>query len=201
MLATILKSNIATQVSIAIMDAFVKMRHFILENNDIYKTLNNINNKLIDHDEKINYIFSKFDKKEQLFLPGETYDAYCKITDILNETQNEVIIVDSYVDKTILDFIKNVEANIILITSNKSRLSNLEIDKFNKQYNKLEVIKNETFHDRYFIIDRNHVFHLGTSLNYAGERVFSISKLEDSIIKINLINYILEVMKNSCIEG
>lgn len=195
MLATILKSRVATEISIAIMDAFVGMRHYILENKDIYKSLNNINNKLVEHDEKINFIFSKFNKKEQLFLPGKTYDAYSEIIDILNETQNEVIIVDSYADKTILDFIKNIESNIIVITSSKSKLSNLEIDKFNNQYNKLRVIKDDTFHDRYFIIDRNKIFHIGTSLNYAGKRVFSINELEDKIIKDNLLNYVLNIIK------
>ena len=83
MLATILKSKKATDVSIRIMDAFVEMRHFIVENKDIYQTLTNINNKLIEHDKKIDYLFSIFDKKEHLFLPGTEYDAYREITKIL----------------------------------------------------------------------------------------------------------------------
>ena len=141
MLATILKSNVATQVSIAIMDAFVNMCHYILENKDILRALNNINNKLIEHDEKIDYIFAAFDKKEQLFLPNESYDAYLEIVDIITKVKEEIIIIDIYADKTILDFIRNVNAKIILIISDKAKLNDLELEKFNEQYNKLKVIK------------------------------------------------------------
>lgn len=197
MLATILKSKIATEISIKIMDAFVFMRHFIAENKDIYKSLNNMNNKLIEHDEKLDYLFSKFTKKEQLFLPGKTYDAYSEIINILNETKDEIIIIDSYADKTLLDFIKNIHSKIIVITSDKTKLTDTEIAKFNKQYPKLEVIYNNTFHDRYFIIDRRDVFHIGTSLNHIGEKLFSMNKLEDEFVKESLIHYVLEILKKS----
>ena len=194
MLATILKSNIATQVSIAIMDAFVNMRHYILENKDILRSLNNINNKLIEHDEKIDYIFAAFDKKEQLFLPNESYDAYSEIVNIITKVKEEIIIIDSYADKTILDFIRNVNAKIILIISDKAKLNDLELEKFNEQYNKLKVIKNNNFHDRYFILDKKCFYHIGTSLNHVGGKVFSINKLEDKIVKDNLLKYVLEII-------
>ena len=194
MLTSVLRTNVATMVSISIMRAFVNMRHYILENKDVYQSLNNINNKLIEHDEKINYIFSKFDKKEQLFLPGKTYDAYSEISSILNDSKYEVIIIDSYADKTLLDYIRNIDVKFILITSDKAKLTKLELDKFNKQYNKLKVIKNNTFYDRYFIIDRNKFFHIGTSLNYIGEKIFTINKLEDGIIKENLLDYVLKII-------
>lgn len=197
MLATILKSKTATEISIRIMDAFVLMRHLIVDNKDVYKSLNNVNNKLVEHDEKLNYLFSKFDKKEQLFLPGKTYDAYSEVMNILNESKNEIIIIDSYADNTILDFIKNINSKIIVITSKKSKLTNTEIISFNKQYNKLKIIYNNSFHDRYFIIDRKNVFHVGTSLNHVGEKLFSINKLDDKVIKEHLINYVLEVINNN----
>lgn len=197
MLATILKSKTAAEVSIKIMDAFVLMRHFIVENKDVYKSLNNINNKLIEHDEMIPYIFSRFDKKEQLFLPGETYDAYSSIINILNCVKREIIIIDSYADKTILDLIKNIAADITIITSKKAKLTSLEIEKFNRQYDKLKVIYDNTFHDRYFILDKKEVFHIGTSLNHAGEKMFSINKLKDKMVKDNLINYTYNIIEIS----
>lgn len=135
-----------------------------------------------------------------MFLPGKTYDAYSEIIDILSEIKNEIIIIDSYVDRTLFDFIKNINSKIIVITSNKTKLTDIEIVKFNKQYNKLEVIYNNTFHDRYFIIDRKKVFHIGTSLNHIGEKLFSINKLEDKIAKEHLINYVLKIIKNSYLE-
>lgn len=195
MLATILKSKTATEVSIMIMDAFVLMRHYILDNKDIYKSLNNINNKLTDHDEKFDYIFSKFDKKENLFLPGEVYDAYSNIYDILNEVSKELIIIDAYADKSLLDYIRDINSKIIIITSNKSKIKDIEIEKFNKQYNKLEVIYNNMFHDRYFIIDKESVFHVGTSLNHIGEKIFSINRLNDKVVKEHLISYVVDVIK------
>lgn len=197
MLATILKSRIATEVSIEIMDAFVLMRHLIVNNRGIYQSLNNINNTLIEHDKKINYLFSKFDKKEQLFLPGETYDAYSSIIDIFNSIKKEIVIMDSYADKIVLDFIKNIDAKIIIVTSKRSQLGSLKIEKFNKQYNKLKVIYNDTFHDRYFIIDKTEIFHIGTSLNHVGEKVFSINKLTDKVVKDHLIHYTYKLIEKS----
>lgn len=194
MLATILKSKKATDVSIRIMDAFVEMRHFIVENKDIYQTLTNINNKLIEHDKKIDYLFSIFDKKEHLFLPGTEYDAYREITKILKAAKEEIIIIDGYVDVTLLDIIKELNTNVVLITKNKNNLKKIEIDKYNKQYNNLQIIKNDTFHDRYIIIDNKEIYHIGTSLNHAGKRVFSINKLEDKIIIDNLLNYIKKII-------
>lgn len=197
MLATVLKSKIAIEVSIQIMDAFVSMRHYIVEYKDVYQSLNHMNNKLVEHDEKLNYLFSKFDQKEYLFLPGEVYDAYSEISNVLCEAKEEVIIIDAYADKTLLDYIRDINSKIILITSNKSKMKDIEIDKFNKQYHKLEVIYNDAFHDRYFIIDKKEVFHVGTSLNHIGEKLFSINKLDDKIVKEHLIHYVQEVIKNS----
>ena len=106
MLATIIKSKEAAEISIAIMDAFVKMRHFILGNYDFFKSLNNINNKLFEvdnklniHDERINKLFSKFETKEVLLLNGQIYDAYSKILDIFKLAKDELIIIDNYLGK------------------------------------------------------------------------------------------------------
>lgn len=200
MLATILKSKTATEVSIRIMDAFVLMRHFIVENKDVYRSLNHINNKLIEHDEKLQYIFSKFDQKEQLFLPGETYDAYSSIIDILMNAKEEIVIIDSYADKTILDIVKNVDVSITIITSKKAKLTSLEIEKFNKQYDKLKVIYSNTFHDRYLIIDKKEVYHVGSSLNHAGEKLFSLNHLKDKMVKDNLINYTYKIIVDDYLE-
>lgn len=194
MLATILKSKTATKVSIAIMDAFVEMRHYLNINKDIYKSLNNINNKLVEHDDKLELLFSKFNSKEKTFLPGKVYDAYREIINIFKDAKTELIIIDSYADSTLLDFIKDMNSKIILVTSSKAKLSNIEIEKFNKQYNKLNVIINNTFHDRYFILDRKIVYHCGASINYAGKKTFSINLLEDKMIRDNLLNYIFEII-------
>lgn len=134
MLSTILKSDVAIEISIRIIDAFVNMRHFLLKNNDVYKSLNNINTRLIDQEnrinenaDKINYLFSKFDKKEELFLKGDVYDAYSSFVSIFKQANNELIIVDSYADNTLLDIIRKLKCKVILITKNSDRLSEKEI--------------------------------------------------------------------------
>ena len=190
MLSSVLKTKVAEEVSVKIMDAFVKMRHFIIENKDIYKSLNNINIKLIEHDEKINKIFNRFEPKENLYLKGQIYDAYSRIIDIFNLAKEELIIIDSYADKTLLDMISKFKVKVILITKDSERLSELDIEKYNCQYNNLKVIRNNTFHDRYFIIDKKEIYHSGSSINHAGNGTFSINKLEDDFVIKTLLNKI-----------
>jgi len=140
--------------------------------------------------------FSKFEEKKkvnEIYFKGQIYDAYSKILDILNSADKEVIIIDNFLDKSILDIIRNISINITLITSNKSKLKQIDIDKYNKEYSNLEVRYDETFHDRYIIIDKNIVYHLGTSINHAGSRTFSINILEDEIVKYSLINSIVVI--------
>ena len=201
MLASVIHSDIAIQMSIKIINAFVAMRHYITNNNNIYLTLNNINNKmisydkkLIEYDDKFNYIFSKFDKKEQLFLEGEVFDAYSNILDIFKKSNEEIIVIDSYADINFLDLIKNIKSNIILVTKNSNRLSNIEIDKYNSQYHNLKVIRDNSFHDRYFIIDRKMIYHSGTSINNAGSKIFMITKLEDEFVINIILNNVLNII-------
>ncbi|MBQ2640132.1 MAG: ORF6N domain-containing protein [Bacilli bacterium] len=189
MLSGIIRSEKAIKMNIKIMRAFVSMRHYLNDNKDIYKNLNHINNKLVEYDDNFNYLFSKFDKKEKLYLSGEEYDAYSDIVDIFNKAEKELIIIDSYVDKSILDIIRSIKTKVILITKN-NRLTKLDIVKYNKQYNNLKIINTNKFHDRYFIIDKKEIYHCGTSINHAGSKVFSINKLEDKIVKDNLIKYV-----------
>ena len=179
MLATVLRSEKAIETSIRIMDAFVKMRHFISDNKDIYKSLNRIDNKLEEHDEKLSYLFSKFDKKEKILLEGESYDAYLNILEILNYASKNIIVIDNYADRVFLDLIKNIKVKVILITLDSNRLSDIEITKYNKEYHNLEIIRNNSFHDRLIVIDNKEIYHLGSSINSLGDKLTSIIKLED----------------------
>ena len=190
MLSSVLHSKTAINISIKIINAFVKMRHYLIENKDIYKSLNNINVKLLEHDEKINKIFNRFEPKENLYLKGQIYDAYSKIIDIFKLAKEELIIIDSYADKTLLDMISKFKVKVILITKDSERLSELDIEKYNCQYNNLKVIRNNTFHDRYFIIDKKEIYHSGSSINSAGNGTFSINKLEDDFVIKTLLNKI-----------
>jgi hypothetical protein len=192
MLATILRTPIASEVSIDIMRAFVKMRKYISTD------LKYMNNMLIKHDGEIKILQESFDKlsekrkNNEIYFNGMIYDAYSKIIDIMKEAKKELIIIDSYADKTILDMISKLKIEVILITKEKSLLSNLDIEKYNKQYNNLKIKYDNTFHDRYLIIDKSELYHLGTSLNHIGEKTFSINKIEDDIILKALLEKLMK---------
>jgi len=195
MLATILKTPVAEQVSIAIMDAFVEMKKYISSNLIEQRY---INNQVLKNTENIKLLqesFSKFEEKRkvnEIYFEGQIYDAYSKIIDIFKSCKKELIIIDAYADKTILDIIRSVDIKVKLIVSSKSKLSKTDIFKYNKQYNNLEVIYNNNFHDRYFILDNKIVYHCGTSLNYIGKKTFSINKIEDDFVITSLIDKILK---------
>jgi len=185
MLSGILKSDIAINTSIMIINTFVAMRHYLNTNLIEQKYINKL---VIEHDEKLDLIFSKFDKdSEYLYLPGQIYDAYSKVLDIFKESKKELIIIDSYADKNLLDIIKELKVKVIIITKENNKLSKLDIEKYNKQYNNLKVIYDDTFHDRYFILDNKTIYHCGASINGIGKKTFSINKIEDDIIKETLL--------------
>ena len=203
MLAGILKSEKAIQISLKIVDQFIKMRKFIKGN----IIDNNIYNMLINHDNKINYIdnelklleeaFNKFEEKEmknKLFYDGKLYDAYSFIIDILNRANNEIIIIDNYADKLFLDIIKNIDKNTILITKNNNNLKDIDISKYNKQYHNLKIIYSNLFHDRFIILDKNKLYLLGSSINYIGNKVTSIILIEDDLFKNDLLNKIKKLI-------
>ena len=200
-LAGILHSETAIKMNIKIIRTFALMRHLINQNRDIYGTLNNINsklyfydNKMIEYDEKFNYLFSQFDKKEQLFLKGQTFSAYSNILEILNSAKENIIVIDEYADISFLDLIRNIRCNVILITKDSNRLSNLEIEKYNKEFNNLKVYRNNFFHDRFIIIDNRDIYLSGTSINNAGDKTFMIIKLEKESVKKAVLNDINKII-------
>ena len=204
MLATILKTGLATNATIKIMDTFVGMRKFINENKDVFKRMieiendnTYIKNTLLEHDDKINELFYKFDRKEdlksKLFFNGEIYDAYSLLIDIIKSANKEIIIIDNYVDKTTLDILtkKKVNVTILLITDkNKGKITKIDIDKFNSEYKGLTIKYTNIFHDRFIIIDNKKLYHIGSSLKDLGKKVFGIDKIEDKCYLKNLIERI-----------
>ena len=168
MLAIILKTKVAVEVSVRIMDAFVSMRHYF--NNNEYR-LSNIETKIIEHDNDIRLLQESFDKfagkkkTTDIYLDGQIYDAYFKILDIFSKAKNSLIIIDNYADNTLLDIVRRLSIDVTLITKKNNLLTMQDIDKYNKQYHNLDVIFNNAFHDRYFILDNSIVYHCGASIN------------------------------------
>ena len=195
MLATILKSDTAIETSIIIMDAFAAMRKYISSNLIEQSYINELvlkDNKRISALEET---FSKFEEKKkinEIYFNGQIYDAYSKIYEIFNNSEKELIIIDSYADNTILDIIKRLTIKVIIITKKDNLLTEQDILKYNKQYHNLNVIYDNTFHDRYFILDKEIVYHCGSSINRIGYKTFSITLIGDNdIIKslLNKVNY------------
>ena len=204
MLATILKTKVATEVSIRIMDAFVAMRHYISSNLIEQKYINNM---VLEDNERINkntvdikLLQESFDKLEtakeinHVYFNGKVYDAYSKVLDIFGEAKDKLIVVDRYTDKTFLDMIRNIECNVILITGKRSNLTKLDIDKYNQDYNNLTVYYDDTFHDRYFVIDNNKVYHSGNSINHIGYRKSGIDVIHDKNVCATVINDIEKII-------
>ena len=193
MLASVLKTKIASEVSVKIMRTFVHMRKYISVN---WIEQKYINNQVMKNTEDIKLLqdsFSKFEEKKkvnEIYFKGQIYDAYSKIIDILKEAKYEIVIIDSFLDKSILDMIRNISVNVILITSNKSKLKETDIKKYQLQYTNLDIKYDDTFHDRYIIIDKITIYHLGSSINHAGSKTFSINILEDSVVKDSLLNIV-----------
>ena len=203
MLATVLRTKVAAEMSVSIIRAFVKMRHYLSSNLLEQKYINNM---VLEHDYDIKIIQESLDKLEkdkeinEVYFNGKIYDAYSKVLDIFSEAKKELIIVDRYTDKTILDMIKNLECNVILITSKRGKLTELDIDKYNSDYNNLSVYYDDTFHDRYFIIDRDCLYHSGNSINHIGFRKSSIDIIHDENVKELIISDINIIIGGICSE-
>ena len=188
MLAGILKNEIAVKVSINIMRAFVEMRKFMLLNGQVFERLTNVEYQLLEHNKKFDIIFNELQKgkkeefKQKIFFNGQIYDAYSLIVDIIKTAQNKILIIDNYIDDSILKMLakKNKDVEVVILTSQNSNIRKLDIQKFNKQYPTLKLAYTNKFHDRFIVIDNKDLYHIGASLKDLGKKCFAISKIEDN---------------------
>ena len=181
MLATILKSKKAIEVSIRIMDTFVKMRHYLNYNkNFLPHKFMLLEEKVNGNTKRIDELFDKFDPKDivkdYLFFEGDFYDAYSVVMDILNRARNEIIIIDNYAGKELLDILRKVDKKIIIVSEN---FDEIVVKKYKKQYSNVTFIKNDSFHDRFIILDRYRLFNCGSSLKDVGKKCFCINEFND----------------------
>ena len=195
MLSGLLKNNIAVQVSINIMNAFVEMRKFLIQNGQIFEKLTNIEYKLLEHDKKFNEVFNQLQVeeniKQKIFFEGQIYDAYSLIIDIIKKANKKILIIDNYIDDSVLKMLtkKNNNVEVVILTSDKSNIQQIDIQKFNKEYPILKVAKTNKFHDRFIIIDNEEMYHLGASIKDLGKKCFGINKIEDVEIIEKILNY------------
>lgn len=188
MLATILRTKVASDITMRIIDAFVYMRRYL--SGEIGS------NMLVNHEERILKLeeqFNKFSsKRNTIIYEGKIYDAYSVMLDIFNEAKDEIIIVDNYVNKELLDILREVDKKIIVISNN---MNNELIKKYESQYDNTQFVSDNPFHDRYIILDRKEVYASGMSLKDVGKKYSYINKIEESIFINELIKRIIKILK------
>ena len=184
MLATVLKSDVAVKVSIAIMDAFVEMHRIMASNAALYQRIKDIERHQFCTDQKIEeiigFIGSKaLQPKEGVFYDGQIFDAYAFASDLIRSAREHIILIDNYIDDYVLLMLakrgEGVSAEIV--TRRVTGSLTLDLERHNRQYPPVTVTECDRYHDRFLIIDDT-VYHLGASLKDLGKKLFAFSRME-----------------------
>jgi len=184
MLATILKSKVATDVTISIMRTFTKMRNFLISNASIFQRFERVEQRITLQDEKINKVFKALESKtikpsQGIFYDGEIFDAYEFVSNIVKSAKKEIILLDNYVDETVLTlFNKNQNVKVTIYTQTITKQLKLDLEKYNAQYNPISIKTFKNSHDRFLIVDKTELYHIGASLKDLGKRWFAFSKMD-----------------------
>ena len=188
MLAGILKSEPAIKMSLRIVDIFITMKNYINTSLIEQKYFNELTIKNTEDIKLLQESFDKLNTKESnnhIFYEGQIYDSYSLLIDILSKAKKEIIIIDNYAGKKLFDIIKNINVKVKIYTEN---IDNISKEKYEKQYNNLEIINANIFHDRFIIIDNKVLYHSGASFKDLGKKCFAITKMEDNNILKELLN-------------
>ena len=198
MLASVLHSEVAVQVSINIMRSFVEMRRFIANNALLFEKVSNIELKQLEYqkstDEKFDKVFQYIEdhaeSEQKIFFDGQIYDAFSLITSIMKKAQKEIILIDGYMDVDTLNILakKNTGVDVKAYTFASAQITNKDIANFNAQYPTLTVKKTQVFHDRFIILDGKTAYHIGASIKDAGKKCFGISLIDDPGVVADLLN-------------
>lgn len=192
MLSAVLRSDIAVQVSIKIMDTFVEMRRFLASNALMFERINEMEVKQLafrkstgeKFDKIFHYISEHEESSQKIFFDGQIYDAFSLLVDLVSKAEKKLVLVDNYVDVGTLNILakKKSDVEVIVYTVRRTRLSEADVNNFNQQYPTLEVKYTGVFHDRFLIIDDTCAYHIGASIKDAGKKCFGISLIEDTRI-------------------
>lgn len=192
MLSAVLKSDTAVKVSIMIINAFVNMRKFILHNASLFQRINNLEQKQIltdikqfETNNKIDKVLNALENKEILlsnegiFYDGQIFDAYKFVIDIIKSAKSSIVLIDNYVDESLLLMCAKRKANVdvTIYTAKISKQLKLDLQKFNEQYEQINIKEYKKSHDRFLIIDDKTIYHIGASLKDLGKKWFAFSKI------------------------
>lgn len=186
MLSAVLHSDKAIQVSIQIMQAFVRMRQFLVQNASVFQRLDRVELKLLQTDEKIDQIFRALNAAQTvpdkgIFFDGQVFDAYVLVSGIIRKANEEIILIDNYVDESVLTLLSKRRKSVCAVIYTRTIGSQLRLDlqKYNKQYAPISIKELKSAHDRFLIIDRRELYHIGASLKDLGQKWFAFSKIND----------------------
>lgn len=189
MLSAVLNSDIAIQVSIQIMTAFVEMRRFLVNNTVLFEKISEVNWRQQEYEKKtderfekvFDYIAKNNEVKQKIFFDGQIYDAFSLLVELVGKAEKSIILIDNYVDVDTLNILakKKRNVNACIYTIKQTKLTAADVRNFNRQYPKLEVKYTGAFHDRFLIIDDNSAYHIGASFKDAGRKCFAINRMND----------------------
>lgn len=185
MLSAVLRSDVAVKVSIEVMDAFVEMRRMLISNASLFHRLDNIELKQLEADQKIEEIFKalesdKLHSEKGIFYNGQVFDAYAFVSDIVRSAKSSIILLDNYVDDTVLTLLGKRKDNITatIYTKTISNQLRLDIQRYNSQYASIEIKTFSDAHDRFLILDSAELYHIGASLKDLGKKWFAFSRMD-----------------------
>jgi len=191
MLSAVLRSKIAVEVSIRIINAFVEMRKYMVSNAKVFSHFDYINRKLIEHDNQIECIFKAIEDqsikpKKGIFFDGQVFDAHKFASDLIRTAKESIILIDNYVDESTLAMLskKKEQATITIYTKNITKQLQQDVKKFNRQYKGLTLKHLSKSHDRFMIIDNKEVYHIGASLKDLGKKWFAFSRFDKKTLEI-----------------
>ena len=196
MLSSVLRSKIAIKVSIQIIDAFVSMRKYISNNAQIFLRLDSVERKQIEYDKNFEIIFDKLQDKipeRGIFFDGQVFDAYKFVSDIIRNTKTSIILIDNYIDESVLTLFnkRKKEVTVQILTKKITKELLLDLNEHNEQYPKIEIKEFKDSHDRFLIIDNKEIYHFGASLKDLGKKWFGFSKFDkEAITMLDKINTI-----------
>lgn len=195
-LSGVINTDTAIKVNISIMRTFIKMRNFVSNNINVFKRLDSLEIKQNITDNKLNKVLKSVAKvkdlpKQGIFFDGQMFDAYQFVSDLIRQANKSMIIIDNYIDDSILTLLSKKKKNVkcIIYTNHISDKMRLDIKKFNEQYPNFEIKYFNKAHDRFIIIDQHKIYHIGASLKDLGKKWFAFSEMNrNSVLIMKVIN-------------
>lgn len=195
MLSAVLRGPMAVKMSLLIIDAFVSMRRLMDSHSLVSNRLSAVELKQFELEQKFDTLFGAFDKdsvelRQGIFFDGQVFDAYTFVSDLFRSAKTSIHVIDNYINESVLLLLSKrnygVAATIYTKTISKELIQ--DIDAHNKQYAPIAVHRFDKSHDRFIIVDKLKVYHIGASLKDLGKKWFAFSIL--SIDSLDILNRI-----------